>query len=195
MKYGLLIAVIIVAAAAIWFGSNKQVKEHARPAVAQRFPLAVPRSFALAGTDSKRDSTVYTLTNNDSVVKIEMLEHVDASDAETLLQDGVMGIQALYANALSPYPGDISNKVTSDPAFQPRLFRVTNAPVSYTYLLLYANDRFGYGATTKDSVKYKSLMGWFYCAARKEFFKVKLFVPSNASDRAMETTLTSLRCR
>lgn len=153
------------------------------------------RGFVLAETDAKRDSTVYTLTNNGSVLKIEVLEHIDAPDAATLLQDGVMGIQALYANALSPYPGDISNQVATELAFQPRLFRVTNSPVAFTYLLLYANDRFGYGATTKDSVKYKSLIGWFYCEPRKEFFKVKLFASPKAGDREMERTLTSLRCK
>jgi len=159
------------------------------------FQAGALRGFVLAETDPKRDSTVYTLTNRDSMIRIEVLEHIDAPDAATLLQDGVMGIQALYANALSPYPGDVSNKVGTDPAFQPRLFRATNSPMRFTYLLLYANDRFGYGATTKDSVRYKSLIGWFYCDARKEFFKVKLFAPPAASDREMETTLTSLRCK
>lgn len=152
------------------------------------------RGFVLSATDTKRDSTVYTLTNNDSVMKIEVLEHIDARDAETLLQDGIMGIQALYANALSPYPGDISKQVTTDPAFQPRLFRTTNAPLTYTYFLLFANDRFGYGATTRDSIKFKSLAGWLYCRSRQEFFKVKLFVPPATSDRIMEAMFISLHC-
>jgi len=151
--------------------------------------------FVLAATDVKPDSTVLTLTNHHSVAKIEVLEHIDAADVETLLQDGIMGIQALYANALSPYPGDISNQVTTDPSFRPCLFRATNAPLAYTYFVLYANDRFGYGATTKDSVKFKSLMGWLYCSSRQEFFKVRLFVPPTTDDRELEALFTSLRCR
>ena len=46
------------------------------------------RGFVLAETDPKRDSTVYTLTNRDSVIKIEVLDQIDAQDAQTLLQDG-----------------------------------------------------------------------------------------------------------
>ena len=152
------------------------------------------RGFSLAGTDLKPDSTVYTFTNGTSVAKIEVLEHIEPPDAGVLIQDGVMGIQALYANALSPYPGDISNKVASDPAYRPRLVQVTNAAIRSTYFLLYANDRFGYGATTKDSVKFKSLVGWFHCAARKEFFKVKLFAPLTIGDRDIEAMFFSLRC-
>ncbi|HEY0550313.1 MAG TPA: hypothetical protein VGF13_11990 [Verrucomicrobiae bacterium] len=151
--------------------------------------------FSLAATDIKSDSTVYTFTNAAAVSKIEVLEHIEPPDANTLIQDGVMGIQALYANALSPYPGDISNKVTTDPAYRPRLVQVTNAAIRFTYFFLYANDRLGYGATTKDSVKFKSLVGWFHCAARKEFFKVKMFAPLTTSDRDLEAMLFTLRCR
>ena len=151
--------------------------------------------FFLAATDIKQESTVYTCTNETSVSRIEVLENIEAADANILVQDGVMGIQALHANALSPYPGDISNKVTTDPVYRPRLCHATNAAVISTYFLLYANDRLGYGTATKDSVKFKSLVGWFHCAARKEFFKVKLFVPLATSDRDLEAAFVSLRCR
>ena len=153
------------------------------------------RAFILVSTDTRPESIVYTLTNQTSVAKIEVLDRIEAADAETLLQDGVMGIHALYANALSPYPGDISNQVTTEPAFRPRFFRTTNAPPTHSYFLLYANDRFGYGATTKDAVRFKSLMGWFYCSAQQKFVKVKLFVPTETSDGELEKIFTSLRCK
>ena len=184
-------------AAAIWFGKVRHAPSNPGPdgPLRKLFQSPVLPDFTFAGTDAKRDSTLHTFTNSGSVIRIEVFEHVDATDAETLLQDGVMGIQALYANALSAYPGDISNKLVTDPNFQPRLFHVTNSIARYTYLLLYANDRFGYGATTKDAVKYKSLIGWFYCEAQKQFFKVRLFSPPTTTDHTMETTFTSLRCR
>ena len=198
-KSSLLIVAVGVALIGAWIGYRKSQRESetetVRSPLDQMFKTGPLPGFVLSETDRRRDSTVYTLTNKDSVAKIEVLEHIEARDAETLVQDGVMGIQALYANALSPYPGDISNKVTTEPAFQPRLFRITNSAITYTCLLLYANDRFGYGATAKDLVKYKSLMGWFYCAPRQEFFKVKFFAPLNVSDHEMEAQFTSLRCR
>ncbi len=196
LRFLLAAVAVVLIAVALWLG----VKKQNRSGTASNDPR--PRMFAgnalpgflHAGTDIKPDSTLYTFTNGTSVSKIEVLEQIEPSDAATLMQDGVMGIQALYANALSPYPGDISNKVETDPAYRPRLIQVTNDAVPFTCFLLYANDRLGYGATTKDSVKFKSLMGWLYCAARKEFLKVKLFVPLAMSDRDLEALFFSLRC-
>ena len=199
MRNWIISLAIAAAAFGVWFWIGEPSREvptafESAP-VAQMFQPGALTGFFLSGTDVRPDSKVYTLTNQNSVAKIEVLEHIEASDVETLLQDGIMGIQALYANALSPYPGDISNQVTTDPSFRPRLFRATNAPLTFTYFLLYANDRLGYGATTRDSVKFKSLMGWLYCNSRQEFFKVKLFVPPATLDRELEATFTSLQCR
>lgn len=201
MKYVSRFCFVIIVAAgiagAVWLAVRKRngARESANDPRIRMFAENALPGFFHTGTDIKPDSRVYTFTNGTSVSKIEVLEHIEPSDAGVLMKDGLMGIQALYANALSPYPGDISNKVESDPAYRPRLVQVTNAAVSTAYFLLYANDRLGYGATTKDSVKFKSLVGWFHCAARKEFFKVKLFVPLTTSDRDLEAILISLRCR
>src|SRR6185503_14228750 len=132
------------------FKANKEEKsiESDGDPLRRMFASEALPGFFLNATDVKPDSTVYTFTNGTSVSKIEVLEHIDSSDADVLMQDGVMGIQALYANALSPYPGDISNKVTTDPTYRPRFFSVTNSAVASRYFLLYANDRFGYGAST-----------------------------------------------
>ena len=195
-RFLLAAVAVVLIAAALWLGVKKQnpggpASNDPRPRMFAGHALP---GFLLAGTDTKPDSILYTFTNGTSVSKIEVLEQIEPPDAATLMQDGVMGIQALYANALSPYPGDLSNKVETDPAYRPRLLQLTNDAVPFTCFLLYANDRLGYGATTKDSVKYKSLMGWLYCAARKEFFKVKMFVPLAMSDRELEAMFFSLRC-
>ena len=153
------------------------------------------RDFALAETDNGPSSTRYTLNAKERVLKIEVLHEVDKEAAEALLSDGIMGLEALYANALSPYPGDISNKVVADPRFRPELARKTVGQTTYTYYLLFANERLGYGAATADTVKFKSLLGWFYCERSKDFYKVKYFVPLKTEAPQVAALFLSLACR
>jgi hypothetical protein len=135
-----------------------------------------------------------TFTNAERVVKIEIVPELDREGAQTLLDDSIMGIQALYANALSPYPGDISRQVVSDRRFSPELVRTNWGSGPRPYMLLFANDRLGYGAVTADVVKYRSLLGWIYCERNGTFYKVRYFAPVNARREEFENFLRSLEC-
>ena len=195
-RIGLVGILAVIVAGAVWLRTRKQERNDYSPndPRARMFAGNALPGFFFASTDPRPNSILHTFTNQTSISRIEVLEQIEPADAKVLMQDGVMGIQALYANALSPYPGDISNKVTTDPAYRPRFVQATNSANQFAYFILYANDRLGYGAATKDAVKFKSLAGWFYCSARKEFFKVKLFVPMTANDRDLEAAFLSLRC-
>ena len=111
-----------------------------------------------------------------------------------MLEDGIMGVQALYANALSPYPGDISKEVVSDGRFRPQLVRTNRNGQPRDYVLLFANDRLGYGATTADAARYRSLLGWFYCERTDVFYKVRCFIPLTERKEELETFFLSLSC-
>jgi hypothetical protein len=153
------------------------------------------REFRLTETDQGRSSTRYTLAAKERTLKVEAIREVDKEAAEALLNDGIMGLEALYANALSPYPGDISNKVVADPRFRPEFVRKTIGQTTYSYYLLFANERMGYGAATTDTVKFKSLLGWLYCEQNKEFYKVRYFVPLETKAQEIEALFLSLGCR
>ena len=150
--------------------------------------------FRLAESLERRFSTEFTLTNHDRVLKIEAVPNLGRDGARTMLDDGLMGVQALYANALSPYPGDISREVVSDARFRPQLVRTNWNGLRRDYVLLFANDRLGYGATTADAARYRSLLGWFYCERADIFYKVRCFAPLAARQEELEAFFLSLSC-
>ena len=159
----------------------------------------LPKSKLLAPfqpfeTQERRFSTEFTLTNNSRVLKIEAVPNLGRQGAQTMLEDGIMGVQALYANALSPYPGDISKEVVSDARFRPQLVRTNWNGQPRDYVLLFANDRLGYGATTADAARYRSLLGWFYCERADVLYKVRYFVPLAARKEELETFFLLLSC-
>jgi len=205
MKTGNIIVILVLtglclfAAALIFFARNRaQFSQPAKPP-SNDIPALLKsprlRDFTLTETDKGRSSTRYTLSAKERVLKIEVMRDVDKEAAEALRNDGIMGLEALYAHALSPYPGDISNTVVGDAQFRPKFFRKEIGQTTYSYYLLFANQRMGYGATTADSVKFKSLMGWIYCDASKEFYKVKYFLPLEAATSELERLFLSLLCR
>jgi hypothetical protein len=150
--------------------------------------------FHVSEIQQRRFSSEMTFTNAERVVKIEVVPELDREGAQTLLNDSVMGVQALYANALSPYPGDISRQVVSDRRFRPELVRTNWGSGARQYMLLFANDRLGYGAVTDDVVKYRSLLGWIYCEGAGTFYKVRYFGPLDARREEFENFFRSLAC-
>lgn len=157
----------------------------------QSSPLA---TFKLTETIPRRFSTEYTFTNRECVLKLEVLPHVDAENAAVLIQEGRMNLEALHANALSPYPGDISRQIVADTRFRPVFVRTNLHELTYQYYLVFANERLGYGAVTADVVKYRSLIGWLHCREAETLYKVRYFVPLATPRAELETFFQSFRC-
>ena len=151
-------------------------------------------SFTLREKHDRRNTTTYRLIDGDRVLKLSTIRNIEKEAAAILLDDGIMSLRALYADSLSPYPGDISRRIVHSQKFRPRFVQTTQNGTRYAYFVLFANARFGYGTFADDRVKYKSLVGWFYCEQVERFYKVRLFVPKETGDQELETFFLSLRC-
>ncbi len=146
--------------------------------------------FVPTEESTRRSATMITATNPLGILKLERLDGLEAESAHRLIEDGIMGLEALYANALSPYPGDISNRVVTEAAFRPK--RISDG--SQVAFLLFANDRFGYGGSTTDQIFFKSLLAWRYCEHSGELTKIRLFAPITTRDEILEQWLGSIAC-
>jgi hypothetical protein len=60
--------------------------------------------------------------------------------------------------------------------------------------LLFANDRLGHGASTAEAAKSRSLPGWLCCEKAQKLCKLKMFIPAEEGERALEELFLSLRC-
>ena len=157
-----------------------------------RTPIA---AFTLVSSNERAGAKILTFTNAAWTAKIDVIDGVEQLDADALTHDGIMGIEALYAQALSPYPGDISREVSGDKHFSPRPLTFEVDGRERRAFVLFANDRFGYGATTSDAASYRSLVTWIYCPPRKELYKVRLFAPRDTADADLIGCFTGVRCR
>lgn len=150
------------------------------------------RGFAVSDRFERRETVSITATNRQGAyLRLERLPGLDAEGARRMIEDGVFNLEALYANALSPYPGDISNRVVTEEAFHPRRAAGPTEP----WFILYANERFGFGPSTAGQVKYKALLGWIYCASAEELIKVRLYMSPRTPDATLREWTKNLSCQ
>jgi hypothetical protein len=194
------VAGFVLAMASIGFAQHSPASpadaaaKPAAPAIAPLLRSKELAAFQLSDEVKRRFSTEYTFTNRERVLKLEVVSHIDRDNAEVLLKEGVMNVEALYANALSPYPGDISKQVVSDARFHPQFVRTNLNQLTYQYYLVFANERLGYGAVTPDVVKYRSLVGWLYCETAQTLYKLRYFAPLSTPRADLETFFQSFTC-
>ncbi|MBI1841506.1 MAG: hypothetical protein HYR88_11735 [Verrucomicrobia bacterium] len=148
------------------------------------------RGFVVTEEFNRRSTIMITATNHVGILKLERFDGLEAESAHRMIEDGIMGLEALYANALSPYPGDISNRVVTEAAYRPK--RVADG--AHAAFLVFANDRFGYGGTTADQCVYRSVLAWRYSDHSGELTRIRLFVPRGVRDEVLERWLRSIAC-
>ena len=150
--------------------------------------------FGLADHSERRGIELWTFTNATSVLKIDAQRGLDVDSGVLLMNDAHMGIEALYANALSPYPGDISYKIATQKEYLPRSVEGRAEGVRRSGFLLFANDRMGYGATTAEQIRYKSIVLWVLCERSGTLYRLRWFLPMRTPDQVLLDLFNDVKC-
>lgn len=152
------------------------------------------KDYALEQKFEQKDSQVYIFSGKNQRLHIEVIAGIDSSSADILTESELMGIKALYANALSAYPGEVSREIVCNDRFKPIFMDYTSGGQRYEYVLLHSTDRFGLGACTEDSVKYKHLIGWKFCPQSSTLFIIREFFPLDSAFDSLEEMFQSFFC-
>lgn len=117
-------------------------------------------------------------SSGDSLVRVQRVLDVSASDAEVLTRARIAQIEGQYKPARSPYPGVISDTVVCAQQYMPS-FRdgVLPSKIVYRSFSAYANDRLQYGPCTEQQARYGAEAVLFYCQNTKQLYEVEMFIP------------------
>ncbi len=124
------------------------------------------------------------------VVKIHAFLNMDSESAENYLNDKMFVINSLYREIHSPYPGALSNRIECADEFKPK--QVEHFP--FDYYLIYATDRFTYGACSWDLITYETVFYPLYCEENNILYQIELFVPVEDYSSRYEEFLNSITC-
>ncbi len=109
---------------------------------------------------------------------MSVVANTSQESAETLIDQAILGLKAVYANALSAYPGMISDEIQCGEEFLPVYGEHRGVPYAQTYL----SERLGYGACTADTAIYRVIIAWKYCAHAREYRQFELLYPAKNFD-------------
>jgi len=148
------------------------------------------KKFNIKTVSNNYDSITLNGKYNDLSIKIKILNNTDLKQAKNYISDKMFVIDSMYREIDSPYPGTLSNKIKCEEEFKPK--KISNIP--FDYYLLYASDRFTYGACSWDLISYKSVIYYVYCNKTKNLHQIELFIPKNIESSSYEESLTSITC-
>lgn len=145
------------------------------------------------------NNTVYRalLTNNNDTVRIEKKSGLTSNKAEKSIQAQITRMKALFENATSPYPGEISDEIVCGDEFKPIFSENNQNGLKISYFTGYLNNRLVFGACTKDQAVYKGNLVLFYCPDKKQLFQLEIIAPKDvylASEGKYQQMIDSLSC-
>ena len=197
----ILISIILIAvvlfALFIFFAKTPHKKVMSSKELLQEIGLSSPKlqGFTVEKYfyDEEEKAAKAVLKSPQATIRIEAINDIDKTSAGILLDDKILTIHALYGAALSPYPGEISNKIICKEKFKPH-FNTKQTEFNYSYFTLFATDRFTYGACSEDLIKYKAVLAWAYCGEKNIFYQFELFSPVETFLEPYQDLATSFIC-
>lgn len=152
-----------------------------------RISLEGVQNFKLEEGDSENIIGV----KENEVIRLKIIKDIGNKEKAKEYTDGQLSlISAQYEPQPVPYPEFITNSKDCAEKFKP----VKKEHIFGNYELLFAGERFSYGACSDDLIKYKASLGYFYCKRTKTLHKLEYFIPKEESIEKLENLTGSFNC-
>ena len=133
----------------------------------------------------------------DTFIRVNIVSNIEKTNAQKEIDSRVVKMQNLFANAASPYPGEISDTVVCTEEFKPILktFKLDNE--DYPYFTGYLNNRLVFGSCVEDQLKHEGLLGIFYCPTQRKLYQIEYIRPKNQTSDKNEflNFISSISCK
>ncbi len=148
----------------------------------------------------QNDKNIYRALFSDktNLLRVNIQSNIDSVSAEKYIQGEITRMQALFANAASPYPGEISDEIVCGKKFTPELNILNNNGLTMSYFTGYLNQRLVFGACTEDQAVYHGILALFYCPQQNQVFQLEIIVPKDEFSRNPQKypeTLRTMSCK
>ncbi len=131
------------------------------------------------------------------LIRIEKNSNLSKKDAETLILVDVMQKRGLFDEAVNPYTGTISNKISCENRYKPEVQIISANDLKVTYYSGWLNDRLQYGACLDDQLIYKAYNALFYCSGQRTLYHLEFIaaIKDKPEDSYFLNQIESIKCQ
>lgn len=151
------------------------------------FQIALAENFLI----SERTDSGVLARKGEEVIKLKIFDSYSAEEAKEFISEQQALLENLYRPQLPPYPEFLTKETGCENKFKP----VKSSTDSGIYYLLWSGERFGYGICSDDLIKYKAVLGFFYCERNKKLLKFEYFIPAGQNEEKIKNVADSIKCK
>jgi hypothetical protein len=144
--------------------------------------------------DSKTITTVLA-TSKDNLIKIQAIEGMSEEEATAHVNNQKYLINSIFKKQNVPYPGPLTNLAECPSKYLPVVEEKDESDGLRIFYYMYANDRLVFGGYDEASLKYAMVLGFIYCRAKNELFRIEYFTPKENGPLIHKNILESFRCQ
>lgn len=136
--------------------------------------------------------------DQNNLLRVQVQSRISEPQSQQYRQAQIVRMKGLFANAASPYPGEISDEIACGEKFIPQLKYLQAKNLEIAYFTGYLNQRLVFGACTEDQAIYHGFLAFFYCPKQAQFFQLELIAPKEDFFRSpgkYEEMLQSISCK
>ena len=155
------------------------------------------KDFSIENTEEKIvygfNAKEISAQRSNQIINILQLE-ADLKTIRLFLDEKKFYVESLYNPLPSPYPDVITREIVCPHEYLPIIEEDDNENFYKIVYILYANDRFSYGACTPDSVVYKAIFSLIHCKNTNKLYQIKFFSPLESYDEEILNKIRNFSC-
>lgn len=125
-------------------------------------------------------------------------KQVNKESQSSVISSEIQKINAYYENAISPYPGQISDEIECPKNFIPELKTRKIGGQETNYFEAYLTERLGIGACSNEQAKNKEIIAWYYCEDQENLYQIEIISEKerfNQNTKYFYSLLDSISCK
>lgn len=156
------------------------------------FSVSYPQPLIVTGNEhlEKYDYTEYAA--GDDIIQLKHYHNLSVLKAKKLMEDRKYFVLAMFKDQPNPYPGMLSNSIGCPEELQPKPKEDTlTMRLSFK---LFATSNLIYGNCNINDNYYQCAYMLFYCAAKSDFFELKIYTPKKSPSFNYDSLISSIHC-